>query len=300
MDAASFNLLALNFFIGLMKGRRLMLPYCRKIQELGYKLVAIEVDVFTKTNERATPEAIAVSEPKEHTLLFESTAHEDPRTKMSQVRKYATVTSKSLVELTGIPAKASKSHGTWLVVPRDYESYRNSFSSLAPAGALILSEFHFGHGQYEMKFRDGSVADSDLTSLLKDGIRVRRMHHGYVLLPLHDLSHEALRKPVCQQIIAFVMNQRTQFTTQELAAMTYGPTWDLLAAKKRNAVIKKIRSVLRGIAAIDPTRDWFSKHLELDTWVVAAPDARTLDHFPDVLKKYAGMPVPAEVQQMLF
>lgn len=286
METLSFNLLMTNLFIGLVRGHRFLSPISTEVKSLGYRLFRIEHS-FIVSGGRVRPEAIAISEDRQHTLLNEWTALREPEgsNKKDQLQRYLQTTRQNLVN-EGISVEAATSNSTWLVVsPEALEAFKAICNSLM-LNKLMLCSFNLNVSEgYCVSYYCGELEDAKLSEVLKRGITAKRIPTQFMPFLPTDLKGKDYGKEVSRQVVSFIVKKQYEFSAEDICSKIFG-SWKFISGEQKASAKRATKDVLNKLVQQNSFKRYLKRVKENPAlWQIIPPENRDTAQFARTLKK---------------
>lgn len=297
MATPFFSLIAMNFFIGLIKGHSDLAPVSKEVRRLRYELHSVERKFSTGTGS-VHPEAIADSSFEDHTVVPEWTALDEPdERKRQQIIACSRLTKEVVVTHAAVPANCAGRVSTWVIVRPDASSAFESFlcNSAIDVSKVMLSCMSVSEAGLQLDYRHGSLSGTKLSDLLSRSHTFRRCPRGYVRLSLGDLGPEAICEEIVQELVSRLARRSGPFDVESICQSLIR-VWNKCPPNIQSPVRRAVRRVLelmqdhgycaRWLVRLDSTgMRWAFKesaHGELQRMISAI--RADFDRFVDTLK----------------
>jgi len=251
MDSRSFNLSITNLFIGLLTGSRFLRPYSQVILGFSYTIIGAETTLTTHDGKSVTPELIAASKIRGQIIQTEwTTVPELTSPKQKQINKLLGVNleslSKYLTDLDGPEIGVS----TLLVVLPDAASKYSVLITQENEARLMLCGFAYNNATsvFHLSWHMGRIQDTAFSNLLEGNISVDRVPYEYTYHLIDELEDKnKILKLVIDELVAFCLQGRNEFTPEEIAQGIYGSIdiWNALALDKKRRITRNVNGVFR-------------------------------------------------------
>jgi hypothetical protein len=251
MDSRSFNLSITNLFIGLLTGSRFLRPYSQVILNFAYKIIGAETTLTTHDGRSVTPELLAASETRRQIIQTEwTTVPELTFPKQEQINKLLEIDIESLSQYLACLDSPEVGVSTLLVVLPDAATKYSALITQENEARLMLCGFTYNvtNSVFHLSWHMGKLQDIAFSSLLEQDISVDRIPYDYTYHLIDELEDKnKILKLVIDELVAFCLQGRDEFTPEEIAQGIYGSIdiWNALASDKKRHVIKNVNSVFR-------------------------------------------------------
>jgi hypothetical protein len=258
LEISFFNLQMTNLFIGLFSRHPLLRPHSMSIYRLGYSIHSIEPS-FTSQENTVNPEAIAHSPTRQHTLLTEWTAAQSlSYEKKEQIRRYLLVNASELETNAGVPLDACSSCSIWvMVLPTSLQTFQDIIDATSSDRLLLCSFDQLLTGEYCIKFHSGSICDTELSSILTQTMKFKRIPEGYLPIPMENLRDQRVTDGVVQQVVAFLIKKKYEFSVEDICEAMIG-IWTYFQNDKKTAIRGAVKRVMRELSCQNYCRDWLT------------------------------------------
>lgn len=248
MDTTSFNLLLLNLMIGLIRNHKFYRPLSSYINNLDYQIFGIERSFKCDVRD-ITPELMACSESRGHTVLWEATSIGGlNNSKRKQMEWYLRVTASDLINNAAVPASSGNTHSLWLIVTPDAVNDYQQVLDWDRNCGLMLSSFGANANGYLLNYCGGEIIDSGLSQIFQNPFQTQRIYQGYVTVDTSNLGETSLVKSVMVQLVSLIV--RGELTIDpETIAKALVPEWNALAIDKKVLVVNGVKKVLRAFCS---------------------------------------------------
>ena len=279
MEAVYFNLGMINVFVGLLKNHRFLRPYSTKIIQLGYNLYKIEPSFYSlNSDRRVNPEAIAISEFQQHTLLTEwTTAKTINEKKKEQLQRYKCINNTDLTDFAQITLPAAKECSVLVAVqPESIDEFRQFTDQLDKEKILLCSFSYFQEEKkYKIIFHSGNLLDEKLSYILKNNLVFDRIPSGYITFPLDDFQHPYFKDSILQQLLSFIAKEIYIISTEDICTYILGDLWDYIDDHKKISVQRAIKQKMN---ILNENKYVYIKEKE-NKWVLKNNAQKLIDFF---------------------
>ncbi|MDG2989687.1 hypothetical protein L3556_01875 [Candidatus Synechococcus calcipolaris G9] len=282
LEISFFNLQMTNLFIGLFSKHPLLRPHSVSIHKLGYSIHSIEPS-FTSQGNTVNPEAIVYSPARKHTLLTEWTAANSlSYEKGEQIRRYLLVDANDLINSARVALDACRLCSLWVtVLPTSLQTFKDIIDSTNSDRLLLCSFCRVPTGEYCIEFHSGNIRDTELSLILTENMKFKRIPEGYLPIPIENLRDQRFTDGVIQQVVAFLIRKRYEFSVEDICDAMIG-IWAYLSTEKKRGVREAVKRVMRELLQQSYCRDWLT--FNYPNWEARNLPKSKLDKFINAVK----------------
>ena len=244
MNGLSFSMMAANFWIGMSKGSRLLLPYSKQFtRNIGYRLAAVELQ-FRITSGRVAPDAVAESVKAQHVLLFEwtETTVVNDR-KRRQIGKYAQTTLDDLI--TGplaVPASVNGFDVVFTLAADDaVEHFQEVIRKRGAQFPIFVLQIE-KDSKWRLAKRTGNFSQQETEQFFASELNGEKLPRRFVPFNLEQVAHAEIVYPVMSRIASLLTQKTREFGLEEICHRSV-PIWKHLGVGKQNEIKKKTKDI---------------------------------------------------------
>ncbi|NJL56714.1 hypothetical protein HC928_17315, partial [bacterium] len=110
-------------------------------------------------------------------------------------------------------------------------------------------------GEYCIEFYSGNIRDTELSSILTQTMKFKRIPEGYLPIPMENLRDQRFTDGVVQQVVAFLIRKRYEFSVEDICEAMIG-IWIYFSNDKKTAIRGAVRRVMRELSHQNYCKDW--------------------------------------------